>query len=129
MEPISASVVDHSLIVKRHNAYTHMGCVMLRSAIGLSLLAPAVDAKRRRTVSFVLVIALIIFSYKYIFHNVVHGRVFWKNYPRFIMMAAMALYLLNTNRPQMAGIIIIIDAMMGLDTRHTAAVVSHICKH
>ncbi len=126
MEGLPTSVADPSLVYK-HNEFSHMGCVLLRSAIGTSLLRENVSNTHKKRVMAIMAIALIIFTIKYILVVLVGHRVLWKNYPRFIFIYSLALYLLYNGESKSAGILIIVDAMMGLESRHTAAVINKVC--
>lgn len=127
MEPISSKLLDDSLVFKHHNGITYIPCILLRTAIGTSLLAPKVSIRHRRIISIILLVAIVIFASKYIFQVLIRKKVLWKNYPRFVLTALVSLFLLNTGRESFAGILLIVDAMMGSDSRHVAYIVSQMC--
>jgi hypothetical protein len=127
MEPISPKILDDTLVYKHHNEFTHMGCVLIRSTMGLVLMSKKISDETVRAIMIVMIATLIIFTIKYIRLVLIKKRVLWKHYPRFILAYSVALYLLLTGRRESAGTLILVDALMGLQSRHTAAVVSHIC--
>ncbi len=126
MESITDKVRDHSLVYKKHNAFTHLGCVALRSVLGLSLIQDNISKRHKRFVFIIMIITLIMFSYKYVRYNLYEGQTFWKNYLRFIMIYSMSIYLMSKDKHQYAGMLMIMDAMMGLESRHTAHVLTKI---
>ncbi len=126
MEQLAPEIIDPSLLIK-HNEYSHMGCVLLRSIIGITLISNA-STRIKKTITMIMIVTLLIFTFKYIFVVLIGKKILWKNYPRFIFMYTMALYLLHIHEDRLAGLIIIMDAMMGLDSRHTSAVISKLNK-
>lgn len=46
-EPINPNIIDHTTIVKTHNVYTHLGCILLRCFIGTTIILSQ-DNKRFR---------------------------------------------------------------------------------
>ncbi len=127
MEPISPKILDDTLVYKHHNEFTHMGCVLLRTTMGLTLLSKDISDRTIRTIMIIMIATLLIFTVKYIRLVLIQKKVMWKHYPRFILAYSMALYLLLTGRRESAGTLVLVDALMGLQSRHTAYVVSHLC--
>ncbi len=123
-EPIADELLDHRLIYQKHNVYTHLGCVILRSAIGLTLINKTLSEKDRCTAMILIIIALIIFGSKYIHRVVIQRSVFWKAYLRMLVAYSSALYLIWQRKESHAGLLIIADALMGLQSRHLASVLT-----
>ena len=129
-EPIADELEDKSLVLyPNHTIFTHMGCVLLRSVIGLALMhKDLVHSKGTRDI-IVIVIALsillplIFFSYKY-FKCLKNNTILWKSYPRMIIAYSIALGLIYSGNEKSAGLLIIMDALVGLQSRHTASVLS-----
>ncbi len=124
LEPIDDNIVDHStLLYPHHNVFTHMGCVLFRTTIGLTLMRDNLSPKIRMSIIYLMIIVLILFSSKYV-SQVSNGITTWKVYPRMIISYIAALYLLSKHKEQSAGLLIIVDALMGLQSRHTASVLT-----
>lgn len=124
LEPIDDKIVDHSTaLYPRHNVFTHMGCVLLRTTIGLTLMRHNLSPTIRMTIIQIIVIVIILFGYKYITHTVNQVQT-WKVYPRMLITYLSALYLINRHDEQSAGVLIIVDALMGLQSRHMASVLT-----
>jgi hypothetical protein len=106
---------DHTTIVKNHTWVSHFGCVLLRTIIGL-LIANGTIPKGAIVVLCVLIIVM--FSYKFMFNT---GT--WKVYLRTVMTytAVATAQLANIpNANTLSGTLVIIDALMGLQSRYTA---------
>ncbi len=125
-DQISKSVSDDTLVYKHHNVFTHMICVMIRVIIGLALMSNQLSKKTRNTIVIILIIIMIIFAFKYAI-ELHRGRTYWKNYPRYIISASVVSYLALNGSEQFAGLLLIVDALMGMDSRHSAAVATKIC--
>lgn len=124
LEPIDDKIVDHSTILyPHHNVFTHMGCVLLRTSIGITLMRNNLSPKTRMSIIYVIIIALIFFGSKYL-TQMSHQVLTWKVYPRMLISYSTALYLISQHKEQSAGLIIIMDALMGLQSRHMASVLT-----
>lgn len=133
LEPLNPNIVDNSTLIKStfhkdHNVYTHLGCVLLRCIIGLTLIlhiSPDISSDIKRMLMLFCIIIIIIFSYKFI-HNANNNIVVWKTYLRTVIAYSASLALIYKNKYDIAGTIIIIDALMGLQSRHMAFISSYI---
>lgn len=126
-EPLHPSVVDYGNIVPNHNVYTHLGCVLLRCSLGLGIIWSQYDGNtaRKRVLIVLCVLVVIVFGTKHIVYTSL-DKVVWKSYLRTVLAYSIAIICLHTNRYDHAGLLIISDALMGLQSRHTAFVASHI---
>lgn len=118
-EPIPDALVDHTtMLYPRHNMLTHLGCVLLRTSIGASLIC---SPQASLVVIIVLTLVLIMFISKY---SKMRNVKTWKCYPRAIIIYATCLYLIAKKEHKSAGVLLIMDGLMGLQSRHTASVLS-----
>ncbi len=123
-EPIDDRIVDHSTaLYPHHNAFTHMGCVLIRTTLGLTLMRTNLSPAIRMTIIRIIIVVLIMFGVKYI-SQTVNETMTWKVYPRTLIAYSSALYLMSQHQEQQAGLLIIVDALMGLQSRHMASVLS-----
>lgn len=130
------SLRDTHTIIAKHSASAHYGCVALRCFLGLCIVlwwnhepicihskfkdfkSKYVCVLQMITISL-MILGVVFFSYK---HAIV-GRS-WKVYPRTIAVLVMAIVLLYRKEPTVAGTLLIVDALMGLQSRHTMAVLA-----
>jgi hypothetical protein len=125
LEPIADEIVDKKTArYPNHTIYTHLGCVLIRTLMGLILINAASNPQVRSAIIVIMILSLIVFGYKYLTRVVRDGDVMWKAYPRMLVAYSAATYLATTNRPEAAGIILIADALMGAQSRHMASVLS-----
>jgi hypothetical protein len=104
---------DNTTIRKNHTEYTHLFCVLIRITIGSLIILDKIP------VLFVLLLSLFVigmFSYKYFkLKNV------WKVYLRTILiysLVGISAYIYKEKYNNINGLLIIIDALMGLQSRH-----------
>lgn len=123
-ERLIDSETRFSKLGKHHTTSTHLGCVLLRLLLGLLLYFKVHFFKN---ILFILIISILIigfFSYKlYITKNNT-----WKVYIRTLIIYSTIIiinlldkYIYNTYDKQdrnISGILIIIDSIMGLQSRH-----------
>lgn len=127
-EPIADIIVDKTTrLYPAHTIYTHLGCVCLRTILGLFLLNTELGAEAKTRFIVLFFVILLIFGYKYI-SFVTHNTVVWKTYPRTLIAYASGLYLIHKNQSRSAGMLVLVDALMGLQSRHTAHVASVLAK-
>ena len=109
---------------KRHTPYTHLFCVILRILLGLIIYFKLGIFKNLLFLIILFLIVIIVFSYKlYITKNKT-----WKVYIRTLLFYSIALIInlldnykyktFNNDSKNMSGILIAIDAIMGLQSRH-----------
>jgi len=120
-EPISDALVDKSLLLyPNHTIFTHLGCVALRSTLGVVLMNPRLCRKTQRSIMVLIGVAILVFGFKY-FNQLHDNTTVWKTYPRMLIAYSVALYLVYTNQSQYAGLLIVVDALMGVQSRHMAS--------
>lgn len=109
---------------KRHTTYTHLGCVILRIVLGLLIYFKLGIFKNILFLIVLFMLVIIVFSYKlYITKNKT-----WKVYIRTISLYTISLIIdildnykyktFNTDSRNISGILIMLDAIMGLQARH-----------
>lgn len=131
-EPIDQHILDPTTTYKHHNVYTHLGCVLLRCAIGISLIlsqtnlsSPTVDKKIIHLLLVFCVIVVLWFGSKYI-RLIKSSTVVWKAYLRNVIAYTVAGGLIYKKRFDLAGTIMIADALMGTQSRHMAHAMSYL---
>jgi len=104
---------DNTTIIKDHTIKSYIFCVLLRIAIGLSIITDKLPTK---IIIILAVFVVIAFSYKfYKLPNV------WKVYLRTVLVYFIVLILslkYNNRYNNISGTLIIVDALMGLQSRH-----------
>ncbi len=130
-EPINPKLLDPTTIVKHHTVYTHLGCVLLRCAIGVGLILSqeTLSTPNHKNIIYLLLALCIsvvaFFGSKYI-RLIRSNTVVWKAYLRNIIAYSVAGGLIYKKRFDLAGTIMIADALMGTQSRHMAHVMSYL---
>lgn len=134
-EPIDDDIVDKApLLYPNHTVFTHMFCIGIRVLSGVALINMNIapnskdcDAlalskqQRKKRVILLIAIVLLLFGFKF-FNNMIGGtNLIWKTYLRMLVGYVTALYLVLKNRTDLAGILMISDAMMAIQSRHLAS--------
>lgn len=88
--------------------------------IALLLVNPALSPRMLNGIIVVMMISIIIFSFKYMI-NFSNDTVVWKSYPRMLISYTTALYLISQKQTNLAGMIVMFDTLMGLQSRHIAS--------
>ena len=118
-------LIDKTTLIRNHSVYAHFGCVALRCLLGLYL----ITLYKGRRVEFglfvaVLGTALALFHYKSLF-----AKKTWKVYSRTVLTLTIVSILLLFAEKDAAklvgGTLLIVDAMMGLQSRFTATLLKH----
>jgi len=123
-EPIADIVVDKTTkLYPNHTIYTHLGCVLLRTCIGLVLINSNLGHAHPTYFIYMFIAVLLMFSVKYVTTNNV-----WKFYPRPLIAYASALVSVSMGHPVQAGMLVVVDALMGLQSRHSAHTATVISK-
>jgi hypothetical protein len=125
LEPIADDIVDKSTVLyPNHTVYTHLGCAVLRTIMGVVLLESSDSSVVRPLIIVVMVLSIIVFWHKYL-SNVFKGDdVVWKVYLRTLLAYSTSTYLSLAGHTQIAGALLITDALMGVQSRHMASVLS-----
>lgn len=121
---LNDSFTQYSKLGKQHTISTHLGCVSLRLLLGLLIYFKVQFFKN---ILFILIISsliIIFFSYKL---SITNNKT-WKVYIRTLIIYSTILiinildkYIYNTYDKQernISGLLIIIDSLMGLQSRH-----------
>lgn len=112
-EHIPGLLQDPITIVKNHTLKTYIICVLLRITLGLLIITNKIP---KNILIIICLFIIITFSYKFYKLEKV-----WKVYLRTILVYTIVLGLIlifNNQYNQVSGILIIIDALMGLQSRH-----------
>lgn len=120
---IPESLRDNTTIVKNHTLKTHIFCILLRISIGLLLMTNNIP---KRIIQILSLFIIVTFTYK--FFKIEH---IWKVYLRTVLSYAIVLFLVtkyNDTYYNVAGTIIIIDALMGLQSRHIFEQIGYVMK-
>lgn len=117
---IPGNLVDDTTLVKNHTMYSHLGCVALRCAIGLFfLLQYKQSAAENAFFSVLFGGVLLLFLYKFFL-----VKKTWKVYLRTVVTLTLSIILMLTAEKETAGtavgLLLIVDALMGLQSRYTA---------
>lgn len=97
---------DNTTIVKNHTIKTHIFCILLRMILGISIINGIITKEVLIAISL-FVICTFLFKY--------FNTDNWKNYLRTVLAYSVILFVDKNT----AGTIVIIDALMGQQTRHT----------
>lgn len=109
---------------RKHNLYTHLGCIILRILLGLLIYYKISFFKNYNFIMILYISILIVFSHKlFIIQNNT-----WKVYIRTLLFYSLNIFI-NTidkykykiydNQPKnITGLFMILDALMGLQSRH-----------
>ena len=109
---------------RKHTVKTHLGCVLLRTSLGLSIYYKLCIFKNYYFIMLLYILVLIAFSNKlYITNNAT-----WKVYIRTLIFYSLSIiinsldkykYKIFDKQPRnITGLFIIFDAIMGLQSRH-----------
>jgi hypothetical protein len=104
---------DNTTIIKNHTIKTHIFCILLRIIIGLLIIT---DNMPKFVIQLLCLFVIIVFLYK--FFKIEH---IWKVYLRTVLTYGIVLFLVtqyNKKYNIVAGTLIIIDSLLGLQSRH-----------
>ena len=126
LEPIADELLDKSLVLyPRHTVYTHLGCALLRMAMGLLLIGwGGSNETIRNVIIVIMILAILVFGKKYKDKIVDGQETYWKSYPRMLVAYSSALALVKMKEEKLAGLVVMADALMGMNSRHTSSVLS-----
>ena len=124
-DPIPDELLDKSLKwYPNHTVFTHLGCVLIRVVLGLLLIYSQKSTKLRTGLIITMALGMLSFGSKYIQNALIKDVVYWKSYPRMLVAYSAALSLIVMKENKLAGALVIADALMGMNSRHTASVVT-----
>ena len=109
---------------KRHTVNTHLGCVLLRTSLGLGIYYKISIFKNYYFIMTLYILVLIAFSNKlYITNNAT-----WKVYIRTLIFYSLSILINSLDKYKykiydkqsrnITGLFVIFDAIMGLQSRH-----------
>ena len=105
---------DNTTIIKNHTMKTYIFCVLLRILLGLLIITNKLSKNK---IIILTILIILVFLQKYIKLPLV-----WKVYLRTILTYTTVLILTtlnnNNNYNHISGTLIIVDALMGLQSRH-----------
>ena len=110
---IPEKLKDHTTIVKNHTIKTYIFCILLRCAIGVTVMNNKIPIK---FLQVFCIFVILTFFYKYLKLNEI-----WKNYLRTVIVYSLILFLItfyDDKYIQICGALIIVDALMGQQTYH-----------
>lgn len=123
-QPIADVVLDKTtMLYPNHTVYTHLGCVLIRICLGLVLLNSDLGTVHKKAFVCLFVAILLMFTVKYMTTKNV-----WKCYPRTLLAYSAGLVSLARGAPSNAGILVIVDALLGVQSRSSAHIASVIAK-
>lgn len=105
---------DKTTLIKNHTLKTYIFCILLRISIGLLVIANKIPITILQILS---IFVIVMFLYKFIKIEKI-----WKNYLRTVLIYSIVLFLItkfNTKYIELAGLLIIFDSLMGLQSYHT----------
>lgn len=127
-EPLNDLLVDKTTYIPNHPMATHLGCVLLRCTLGcIAMLVPQNKITYHVKIAFIVIsmIVCILFGYKY-FSNSLNQNPIWKVYMRTTITYAMSALLIWFDKYSEAGMLMTVESLMGLQSRHMAYVASAI---
>lgn len=125
--PLNDSIVDHSTIIKNHPKSHHLMCAFLRCMLGIFIISLSSNwTKHTNKIKIVLIMMFIILSAVFITKSTSRDTVVWKSYDRAVLAYISTACLLGLGEYKSAGVVIIADALMGVQSRHSAFVSSYL---
>lgn len=122
---LPSNLIDRTTVLKNHTAWTHVFCVLLRCSLGLYLLHTGVATPSRRRAWTVLAVVVMTFFF---YRRQTVPRPTWKVYLRTVVAYGVVLAALHVLDPPEAallgGTLIIVDALLGLQSRHIATLLA-----
>lgn len=119
---IPARLTDSTTFLTNHTVWTHFVCVTIRCLVAFYLWKVYEPGRDRVAVTILCISILFIFTYKYFYVKS------WKVFARVVFVYSMVLavlYTLSTEQAKtIAGLLIVMDAMMGLQSRYTATLLT-----
>ena len=118
---IPLHLVDTTTFFENHSVYAHYGCVLLRSVLGMYMLLAynALDAERFTFIGlFGFLLAI------FVAKSIMMPKKTWKVYARIVLTLTVSILLLlfaeKETAKHVVGTLLIVDAMMGIQSRYTA---------
>lgn len=108
---IPQNLVDKTTLYNHHNVYTHLFCILIRISLGLYLISSETISPM---IYYLLLVIVVMFGMKFNTSNT------WKCYLRTVLAYSTAYALLANGKKDYAGLVIITDALLGVQSRFTA---------
>lgn len=113
-EQLPNKLVDSTTIRKDHTWFTHLFCIFLRILIGSFLILGSNLEQKKIFIIIFMMIIILGFSSKFM-----NNSNTWKVYLRTAIAYSTALLFTYNDHYNEAGLIVIVDALMGIQSRHT----------
>ena len=104
---------DKTTIIKNHTLKTYIFCVLLRISIGLLVIADKIPVTILQILSIFVIVTFLL--------KFIKIEKIWKNYLRTVLIYSIVLFLITKYKSryiELAGLLIIFDSLMGLQTYH-----------
>lgn len=117
---LPTNLIDTTTLIPNHSVYGHFFCILIRCLVALFYLMDYDNHYKKLHTLFlgVFVALTVFFVYKY------YTTKTWKVYARSVLTLVLVLVLLqvvpNDRGKTVAGTLLIVDAMMGLQSRYIA---------
>lgn len=129
-EPLNPIIIEERNNIKNHNVYTHLACVVLRCFIGTMIILSQnykyFQNNKKFEIGLLISCAFIIvfFMSRYLTRS---HPTWWVPLRTGVAYSLIAL-MVHKNKYDIAGTIVIADALMGLQSRHMAHIASYLSK-
>ena len=97
---------------KAHCDYVHIICVLTRVLLGMFIMLHGSN----KYINVLMVLIVMTFSYLYL--NNVHTS--WKSQLRTVIAYTSSIVLVSKQKNDLAGMLVVVDALIGHQSRHTA---------
>lgn len=124
-EQLADNIVDHTTKIPNHPMMHHLECILLRCTIAF-ILVIFHDHKYVKYAGLILcILVIILFGSKYLsFYK--NDIITWKHYPTTIIAYVCASVFIALNKQELAGLLIIADALAASRMRHSAFISSYL---
>jgi hypothetical protein len=104
---------DKTTLIKNHTLKTYIFCILLRIFIGLLVIADKIPVTILQILSIFVIVTFLL--------KFIKIEKIWKNYLRTVLVYSIVLFLITKYKSryiELAGLLIIFDSLMGLQTYH-----------
>lgn len=113
-EALPEKLIDTTTVYKHHTWLTHLFCILIRVILGSFLILNTNIEEKKGFLIILMISIILIFSNKFITNSDT-----WKVYLRTTVAYSIALLFTYQNHYKEAGFIVLTDALMGIQSRHT----------
>lgn len=119
-EKIPDRLKDPTTRYKKHTWFTHLFCVLLRLILAFIILSAGnkMSVQKKGIMLTIFMMAVILFGYKFIYVSDT-----WKPYLRATLSYILVTLFLYFDKYDAAGLMVIVDALMGVQARHNAVTI------